>query len=88
MVNSDKMSSNDLLRNLYYVSFISTVKYNMHVGLYVGGRTLHGTTVWFMCGDNIINRTAFTSQEVRNPSHSPSIGVIVMATPTKVWSAN
>ena len=42
----------------------------------------------FKCGESIINRTVFTGQEVRTPCHSPSIGVIVMATPTKAWTAN
>ena len=56
--------------------------------LHVGRRTQHGTTAWYMCCDSIINRTAFTSQDVRSTCHSPSIGGIVMATPTKAWSAN
>ena len=66
--------------------------YISHV--YVGMSTLRGpyfkTSVWFRFRDSIINRTAFTGTAGRDRyawhCHSPSIGSIVMATPTKVPS--
>ena len=52
------------------------------MSLYAGMRALHRPS---LCSDSIINRSAFTgSAGLCDALHSPNIGSVVMATPTRV----